>query len=705
MEGASRDLYRMDMDLREKLIEKTLKWVASLKSPMVHTRLADILHSQVLYLVFQCSPLPSDSPQVIEFVENATLEPLIAANFSRIKQEIEQACTQELGNFTSKAALASVKKTYPSDCFQHLSTLSSLISGHFTHISSKYLSSDSLSLLSPTDFHRRFEQQLLSAYESLKIEDFSLLEVCFESSFQLPEACSLSHLLPFQLDMHLSSLYTAALQSLQCLQELAQGLLPKWLYVRYESRVKDRFTAFAQSLSTASYPRYQATMGEICTMLREGRDGLVLFDDRLTDCSLREIVLTAFHLALGTRDIEAKVAVLQRIAVILRLDVSQVLQFNMFTTVIEDIRAKLTYDQICFIGFCALFVIVSQEDVTYTPVDRILYRDFLAILFGNHTHNAFLSAIYWTVGKTAEMALAHTLKTHPLVAHIPALVLEEALSSSSAGRIVPSTPQGGLKGLFQTVVSQVSRALTEVQGEGEKQQNCTWELLCKEVSLNVTVAVSGWQSEQSDYGLDWKQLVQYPLQGTLLGYHWEAGTAVRFASLTAVSALSGLVVGPWSALWSGMSGSLQVFKAADRRAKQAGRILAQCIRMKACGFGPVTLVAFSLGASVVYHCLKDLLKGPEQPILDVILLGGAAPNTAEQWKKIRPVVKGRLINVYSNQDWTLRLYTTTSGAKAIGLGPLDIEGIENVDATGLVEGHQDHRKRMKELLDMLNYQP
>ena len=589
---------------------------------------------------------------------------------------------------------------------KHISTFVSLISAQFAHISCKYLSPASLSSLSPIEFINRFELQLLTTYESLKIEDFSLLDVCFESSFQLPDDLSLSHLPPFQLDARLSSLYTEALQQIQCLQDLAAGLLPKSLQVRYESKVKDRFTAFSQSLSIASYPRYQATMAEIYTILREKRDQIELFDDRLTDNSLRIVILTALHLALGNADIEAKMANVQRLASSLRLDISQVLPYDTFTQVIGEVRAGFSYDQVCFIGLCTLWGIVVDTDYAYTAVDRIFYRDFLSVLFGYNSHSVFLRSIEWTIGKTAEMTLAASLKNHPLVAHIPDLVLEEALSSAAVGRIVPVTPEGGLKGLLRSVASQVSSALVEVQGEEEKRQSCTWERLFKASSLNVTIAISGWQSEQSDYCKDWKGLMTYPAQGTVLGFHWEAGTALRFASLSALSALPGLAVGYVSALWSGLSGSMQVFKAADKRAKQAGLILAQTLRLKGCGFGPVTLVAFSLGASVVFHCLKELLAGPEQAIvLDVILFGGAAPSIVEDWRKVRAALKGRLINVYSRQDWTLRLYTATCSTKAIGLGPLDIEGIENIDATGVVEGHQDHRKKMKELLDLINYQP
>lgn len=706
MERERRGIYRMDMEIREKLIEKTLSWISGLQAPLPDSRLPEVLHSQVLYLVFQSSPLPSDSPQVIEFVETACLEPFAAANVAKIKVEIETECKREFENFTCKAALANVKKNYPSDCFQLISSFLSLISSHFEHISSKYLSSTSISSLSLTDFANRFELQLLSAYESLKIEDFALLDVCFESSFQLPDDLSLSHLSPFQLDARLSSLYLESLQRMQCLQDIAAGLLPKSLQVRYESKVKDRFTAFAQSLSIASYSRYQVTMTEIYKVIREKRDQIELFDDRLTDNSMRIVVLTALHLALGNADIDAKMVIVRRLAVSLKLEVNQVLSFDTFMQVIAEIREGFSYDQVCFIGLCTLWGIVVETDFVYTSVDRIFYRDFLSVLFGHNSHSVFLRAIDWTIGKTAEMALAANLKSHPLVTHIPDLVLEEALSSSSVGRIEPVTPQGGLKGLLSSVASHVSSALTEVQGEEEKKQNCTWEQLSKAKSLNVTVAISGWQSEQSDYRKDWKGLVNYPTQGSVLGFHWEAGTALRFASLSALSALPGLAIGYFSALWSGLSGSMQVFKAADKRAKQAGLILAQTLRLKGCGFGPVTLVAFSLGASVVFHCLKELLTGPEQAILlDVILFGGAAPSHVEDWRKVRSALKGRLINVYSRQDWTLRLYTATSSAQAIGLGPLDIEGIENIDATGLVEGHQGHRKKMKELLDLINYQP
>ena len=78
----------------------------------------------------------------------------------------------------------------------------------------------------------------------------------------------------------------------------------------------------------------------------------------------------------------------------------------------------------------------------------------------------------------------------------------------------------------------------------------------------------------------------------------------------------------------------------------------------------------------------------------VVLVGAAAPSDSVAWRKLRAVVSGRLINVYSTNDYLLGiLYRTSSLQYGIaGLQAIeDVPGVENVDASGFVDGHTQYR--------------
>jgi hypothetical protein len=72
-----------------------------------------------------------------------------------------------------------------------------------------------------------------------------------------------------------------------------------------------------------------------------------------------------------------------------------------------------------------------------------------------------------------------------------------------------------------------------------------------------------------------------------------------------------------------------------------------------------TLIGYGVGAAVIYHCLLEIAKtAPELGkgiIENAILIGVPASANPKQWKLIRGVVAGRLVNCYSTKDWFLAL--------------------------------------------------
>ncbi|KAF2221874.1 hypothetical protein BDZ85DRAFT_165656, partial [Elsinoe ampelina] len=138
------------------------------------------------------------------------------------------------------------------------------------------------------------------------------------------------------------------------------------------------------------------------------------------------------------------------------------------------------------------------------------------------------------------------------------------------------------------------------------------------------------------------------------------------------------------------------------RADQAGLILADSLMDRNLGSRPITLCGFSIGARVIYACLKELAKrGQYGLIQNVYLYGSPMVANKDDYIRARSVVSGRFLNGYATNDWILGyLFRATSGGimRVAGLAPVEIQGIENVDVTQHVPGHMSYRSAMPKLL-------
>ena len=87
-----------------------------------------------------------------------------------------------------------------------------------------------------------------------------------------------------------------------------------------------------------------------------------------------------------------------------------------------------------------------------------------------------------------------------------------------------------------------------------------------------------------------------------------------------------------------------------------------------------------------------------------MLLGAAVPRDSALWRRARAVVAGRLINGWSDADWTLRfLYRFQSfELRVAGIAPVENAGVENVDLTRVVTGHMQYPRKLAEILRMLH---
>ncbi|GBG26996.1 Transmembrane and coiled-coil domain-containing protein 4 [Hondaea fermentalgiana] len=156
------------------------------------------------------------------------------------------------------------------------------------------------------------------------------------------------------------------------------------------------------------------------------------------------------------------------------------------------------------------------------------------------------------------------------------------------------------------------------------------------------------------------------------------------------------------------------FSVASNRAKIAGEELARAILSGAHGQRPVTLVGYCLGGLVIFHCLQYLVAKkkslmPNRPqvdglVLDVIILGAPITAGADQWRQIRSIVSGNLVNGYSPSDWILAvLYRSTSlsVSRISGLYTVDCPGVTNIDVSSVAKTQVDYYSHLDECMDLI----
>jgi hypothetical protein len=144
---------------------------------------------------------------------------------------------------------------------------------------------------------------------------------------------------------------------------------------------------------------------------------------------------------------------------------------------------------------------------------------------------------------------------------------------------------------------------------------------CNSSQLHIAIAVSGWLTEETDdnFKRPWRCLSSSKEQYFLRyesSYLKELGQALNLAVSAAVTVaaqealkftiLRGLLAAvTWPASLVSLSSIVDnPWGVCLRRSAQVGRHLAHVLLSKQHGGRPVTLVGYSLGARVVFYCLK-----------------------------------------------------------------------------------------------------
>lgn len=224
--------------------------------------------------------------------------------------------------------------------------------------------------------------------------------------------------------------------------------------------------------------------------------------------------------------------------------------------------------------------------------------------------------------------------------------------------------------------------------------------------LRVTIGINGWLTAEDEVTKPWRVLgdeteafaLRYEMESLLrLGRALEDMVSSYAWSILKIEILRRTVLATlWAALWPIQvlklaAGVDNPFNLAKNRSEKAGRILADALINKVQGERPVTLIGYSLGARVIYFCLKTLAERKAFGLVEtVVFIGAPIPSNRNHWQMMRSVVAGKMFNVFSENDYILAfLYRATSIQLGIaGLQAVDdLEGVENLDLSEEVKGH------------------
>mmetsp|Transcript_31079 Transcript_31079/g.41093 ORF Transcript_31079/g.41093 Transcript_31079/m.41093 type:complete len:861 (+) Transcript_31079:122-2704(+) len=163
---------------------------------------------------------------------------------------------------------------------------------------------------------------------------------------------------------------------------------------------------------------------------------------------------------------------------------------------------------------------------------------------------------------------------------------------------------------------------------------------------------------------------------------------------------------------------LTAFKGVDdpwtlcmKRSKITGIMLAEMMIIKSqegLHKRPVTLIGFSFGARVVFHCLRHLAKkGTEGQglIENAVLLGTPVSAKVLNWKEASSVVSGRIINGYSKKDWLLATVFRMKNfsLKIAGFSRVKLQRVENIDLSNIVgSSHFSYEHLLQNIIQSFN---
>lgn len=243
--------------------------------------------------------------------------------------------------------------------------------------------------------------------------------------------------------------------------------------------------------------------------------------------------------------------------------------------------------------------------------------------------------------------------------------------------------------------------------------------------VNLIITVSGWMTGKvDDVRLPFSTVD--PVMGDIYSVYWEpemlqsTGQTIQILGTEALTQTIQQVLGATvlSTLMAGLAAPLVLTKLAYlidnpwtvslARADAAGLILADSLIDRNLGARPITLIGFSLGARLIFSCLRELARrGAVGIVQNVYIFGSPIVTKKDEWLKAKTIVSGRIVNGYASHDWILSyLFRATSGGlrSIAGLSKVQIPGVENVDVAEIVPGHMAYRGMMPTLLAEVGFE-
>ncbi|KAK2018830.1 DUF726-domain-containing protein [Colletotrichum eremochloae] len=266
-------------------------------------------------------------------------------------------------------------------------------------------------------------------------------------------------------------------------------------------------------------------------------------------------------------------------------------------------------------------------------------------------------------------------------------------------------------------------AFLPLHGDMKDEYRDAKEIPPKDRRLRVVLALSGWLTQKEDVVNPWRCIGH---QGEVYAVRWEVAnlmnmgnsletviksTAWSFAKKEIITRT--IFASLMSAMWP--IGLLKVSKVIDNpwsvgmvRAEKVGMILAEAISRKVQGDRPVSLIGYSLAARAIYTCLMVLAERRQFGLIEsVVMIGTPAPSESRVWLALKSVVAGRLVNVYSENDYILGFLYRTSNLQfgVAGLQPIQgAEGVENYDVSSMVSGHLRYQYMIGTILKNIGWE-
>ena len=241
--------------------------------------------------------------------------------------------------------------------------------------------------------------------------------------------------------------------------------------------------------------------------------------------------------------------------------------------------------------------------------------------------------------------------------------------------------------------------------------------------LRVIVAISGWLLEKEEVVTPWRVLkptaevfaLRFELEALMkLGQSIDtmvSSAAYGYAQSAMIqrTVFAELMSAMWPVALVKVARVVDnPFTLAKTRADKAGRVLAEALINRTQGERPVTLIGYSLGARVIWSCLTTLSEKKAFGLVEsAVLMGSPLPSDTSTWRMMRTAVSGRLVNVYSENDYLLAfLYRTSSLQYGVaGLMPVSgLHGLENVDVSETVSGHLRYRYLVGSILQKIGFE-